>query len=216
LILLSNSESTDISVLKDLKKLEILNLKIENLELKSNQIKYIRDFNILMCKKDLKITVLKQLNKNIMNKTIISLSQLKLKTFTEQDALDYCLLNSINPDNITELNLNNNELTDISGIKYLTNLKYLDISFNQIKDISVLKDLNRLEYLNIRDNQIKDISILSNLNNLKYLNIIDLELKSDQIEYINSCKKLKELYCTEGFKNNFLKEKINKNIIKYN
>ena len=30
-----------------------------------------------------------------MNKII--LNNLKLKTFTEQDALDYCLLNNINP-----------------------------------------------------------------------------------------------------------------------
>ena len=44
---------------------------------------------------------------------IIFLRNLKLKTFTEQDAEDYCQINNINSDNITELYLNNNKLTDI-------------------------------------------------------------------------------------------------------
>ena len=61
-----------------------------------------------------------------MNK--IELSNLYLKTFTEQDAVDYCFLNNINIDNIINLNLNNNKLTnDISGIKVFKNLKYLNI-----------------------------------------------------------------------------------------
>ena len=146
----------------------------------------------------------------------INLNNLELKTFTEQNILDYCLLNNINLDDIIILNLRNNKLKDISGIKLFKNLEILDLYNNLLTNISVLKDLNNLEFLDISNTEIKNISIIQNFINLKYLNIIDLELKSDQIEYINSCKKLKELYCTEGFKNNFLKEKINKNIIKYN
>ena len=55
----------------------------------------------------------------------IILNELELKTFTEQDALDYCLLNNINPDKITILFLYNNKLTDISGIKLFKNIKTL-------------------------------------------------------------------------------------------
>ena len=55
-----------------------------------------------------------------MNK--IDLSYLKIKTFTEQDALDYCLLNNINPEDIIILNLCDNKLTDITGIKLFKNL----------------------------------------------------------------------------------------------
>ena len=146
-----------------------------------------------------------------MNK--ISLSNLQLKTFTEQDVLDYCQINSINSENITELFLHKNKLTDISGIGLFKNLKELWLDNNELTDISVLKDLNRLQYLNISNNKIKDISVLSNLENLKYLNILDLRLESDQIQYINLCIKLKELYCYNGFKNMSIKEKINKNII---
>jgi len=54
----------------------------------------------------------------------INLNNLKLKTFTEQDVKDYCLLNNINPDNIKTLLLSNNELTDISGSDYLKILRF--------------------------------------------------------------------------------------------
>ena len=57
----------------------------------------------------------------------IKLNDLELKTFTEQDALDYCQLNSINFDDITELYLSDNQLTDISVIQNLNTLKYPDI-----------------------------------------------------------------------------------------
>ena len=122
---------------------------------------------------------------------ILILNNLELKTFTEQDALDYCLLNNINSDNITELYLHNNELTDITGVKLFKNLKELYISNNEIKDISVIKYLKDLEYLDITN----------------------LKLESDQIQYINSLKNIKELRCYKGFKDMSVLDKLNKNII---
>jgi len=38
----------------------------------------------------------------------MKLYDLKLKTFTEQDAIDYCFLNNINPEDIKQLNKNIN------------------------------------------------------------------------------------------------------------
>ena len=121
---------------------------------------------------------------------IIDLYSLKLITFTEQDAEDYCLLNNINSNNIKTLYLNSNELTDISGIKLFKNLKYL--------------------YLN--DNKIKDISVIQNLKKLKILDIRYLELKSDQIKYINKCKNLEILYNNKEFENMSDINKLNKKI----
>ena len=123
-----------------------------------------------------------------MNK--IELVNLKLKTFTEQDALDYCILNNINSENITELYLFNNELTDISGVKIFKNLETLDIS----------------------NNEITDISIIMNFKNLKTLDISYLELESDQIKYIKSLKNLAYLWCKKGFKNISGLNQLNKNI----
>ena len=130
-----------------------------------------------------------------MNK--IDLNSLQLKIFTEQDALDYCSINNINPDDITELYLGWNELTDISGIRLFKNLKKLWLNENKITDISDLKDLKTLI---IAINKIKDISVLKYLNNLEFLNIKDLKLKSDQIEYIKLLKNLEILYSPRGFK----------------
>ena len=99
---------------------------------------------------------------------ILILNNLELKTFTEQDTLDYCQLNDINPNGIDELDLSYNKITDISTIK--------------------------------------------NLKSVKDLNINNLELESDQIQYIKSLKKLKELYCRKAFKNKTVLNKLNKNI----
>ena len=126
-----------------------------------------------------------------MNK--ISLNNLELKTFTEQDALDYCQINNINSNDITVLDLYDNKLTDISGVKIFKNLKILWISGNNISDISVLKYLNRLEFLDI-DN---------------------LRLESDQVQYINNLNNLKILYSGKGFKDMSVLKQLNKKIIIY-
>jgi len=142
----------------------------------------------------------------------IHLENLNLKTFTEQNTEDYCLLNNINSDNITELYLNNNELTDISGVKLFKNLEYLNLFNNKIRNISVIQDLNKLEGLYIRNNPIKDISVILYLTKLRFLNIAYLKLESDQFKYIKSLKNLKRLWCRNGFKNMSVLKQLNKNI----
>ena len=136
--------------------------------------------------------------------------------------------------NLERLYINNNKITDISALEDLTKLKtldigynkitnilalenlirldVLDIGYNKITNISSLKNLIRLNFLNIGYNNIKDISVLENLTKLKELGINYLKLKSDQIEYINSLKNLKELYSYKGFENTFILEQVNKGI----
>ena len=140
----------------------------------------------------------------------INLSSLELKTFTEQNALDYCQLNNINPDNIIELNLGNNKLTDISGIKLFKNLQNLFLSYNLIKNISIVQYLNILKNLSIGNNQITDISVLKYLKKLKKLGISNLELESDQIKYIKSLEKLETLISINGFKDMLILDELNK------
>ena len=122
----------------------------------------------------------------------IKLKFLELKTFTEQNALDYCQINNINQDNITILYLYHNKLTNISGIRLFKNTESLYLFGNKLTDISVIKDLN----------------------NLKWLSINYLELESDQIKYINKCKNLETLICINGFKNRSILNQLNKDIIK--
>jgi len=139
----------------------------------------------------------------------IILNELNLKTFTEQDVLDYCQINNINPDNIKELDLWNNKLRNISGVKLFKNLEFLNIENNEITDISVIQDLKKLIILYLSGNEITDISVLENLNNLKNLSIDCLELESDQIQYI---KNVEKLWCYEGFKNMENINQLNQNI----
>ena len=69
--------------------------------------------------------------------------------------------------NLEELKLHANELTNISTLKEFKNLKKLDLFSNQLRDISQIKDLKKLTDLTLADNQINDISPLKDLKNLK-------------------------------------------------
>ena len=78
------------------------------------------------------------------------------------------------------LNLTGNQITDISPLSQLNNLKELRFGNNQVKDISALESLENLEVLNFGGtplpedgNQVEDISVISNLNNLVFLNFYD-------------------------------------------
>ena len=143
---------------------------------------------------------------------IIELYSLQLKTFTEQDASDYCLLNDINLDKIIQLELYNNKLTDISGLKIFKNLETLLLYKNKITDISVLKHLYNLKELVIGINPLKNISVIKDLKNIKYLSIDNLELESDQIKYVKSLNNVKTLHCGNAFKDMSVLKQLNKDI----
>lgn len=58
------------------------------------------------------------------------------------------------------LHLLGNELTDVSGLSYFSELQFLSLSANQISDISVLEELTALRDLMLADNLVSDISPL--------------------------------------------------------
>ena len=136
----------------------------------------------------------------------LELSNLKLKTFTEQDAIDYCQLNSINPDDIIELNLNDNELTDISGIKIFKNLKNLFCRSNYLTEIK--EDLNNIKNLNLENNSFKDYSFLKDLKKLEFLNIGNNYNSKERklVSILKTIKNLKKLRCANMFVNNITEE----------
>ena len=63
------------------------------------------------------------------------------------------------------------DISDLTGLKYATNLYRLKAWRNQISDISPLKNLARLTKLNLWGNQIQDISPLAHLTNLTTLDL---------------------------------------------
>ncbi len=78
---------------------------------------------------------------------------------------------------LTDLDLRNNSLSDISALQNLTNLTYLTLRDNSLSDISALHNLTSLTDLNLGNNtSLSDISPLENLTNLTSLYLQDTSI----------------------------------------
>jgi internalin A len=67
---------------------------------------------------------------------------------------------------LTELDLYDNQISDIKPLESLTNLTLLYLGNNQISDIKPLESLTNLTVLYLFENQISDIKPLESLTNL--------------------------------------------------
>ncbi|CAL6072367.1 CotH_kinase family protein [Hexamita inflata] len=74
-------------------------------------------------------------------------------------------------ENLLELNLQQNKLTQIQSIKKFINLQKMTISDNQLINLSGIETLKLLKFLNLSYCQIKDISILKNMSCLQELDV---------------------------------------------
>ena len=90
--------------------------------------------------------------------------------------------------NLAVLDLHNNEITDVSPLKDMVNLTDLDLDDNEISDISPLKDMTNLTVLDLDGNQISNVSVLSAM-----LNLTELDLHDNQISDISALKNLVNL-----------------------
>lgn len=68
---------------------------------------------------------------------------------------------------LQEMNLSNNAIVTIEGLKDLVHLRHLDLHGNHIKTVEHLNSNIQLEYLNLSENSIGTISDISMLKNLK-------------------------------------------------
>ena len=73
--------------------------------------------------------------------------------------------------NLRSFRITHNHINDLSPLANLTNLRTLIPNNNQISDLSPLANLTQLEHLDIHENDISDMSVLDNLTQLEYLNI---------------------------------------------
>jgi len=105
----------------------------------------------------------------------------KSKT-TECDAADRKL------SSLTELYLDNNEISDIKPLQSLTQLTELNLSRNEISDIKPLESLIQLFLLELDNNQINDIKPLASLTQLIFLGLSD-----NKISDIQPLQSLREL-----------------------
>ena len=111
---------------------------------------------------------------------------------------------------LENLNVEQAGITDLTGLKYATNLESLHAWFNPISDLTPLANLTNLIYLDLTECQIVDITPLANLIRLQSLHIssnqiVDIEplanltqlqeisLQRNQIQDISSLNNLIQL-----------------------
>ncbi|MDE0421648.1 MAG: leucine-rich repeat domain-containing protein [Gammaproteobacteria bacterium] len=73
--------------------------------------------------------------------------------------------------NLTNLDLNFNNVVDISPLAGLTRLNYLDLWGNEIEDLEPLRGLGGLFWMDLDDNEISDIAPLAGLTGLNALHL---------------------------------------------
>lgn len=89
---------------------------------------------------------------------------------------------------LTRLNLSGNYITDLTPLMNIPNLKWLDISYNQVSDIKPLMGIGSLRYLNAAGNSISSASSLTMMTKLTELN-----LDGNQIRDFSGFRKLRGL-----------------------
>ena len=116
--------------------------------------------------------------------SISSLENLEQINMSSNSISDISSLSNLT--SLTELSLSYNLISDISSLSNLTNLTELSLSFNSISDISSLSNLNNLTLLNLSYNSISDISSLGSLTNLERLYLSNNQLTEEQIEELRN------------------------------
>lgn len=99
-------------------------------------------------------------------------------------------------DKITYLEVEQRNISNLSGIEHLTNLESLDLNHNPISNIDALSGLNNLTRLDMVDNKVSNINALSKLTNLTSLN-----LNSNQISNVDALSKLTNLTYLDLYQN---------------
>lgn len=90
--------------------------------------------------------------------------------------------------NLISLDLQGNDLVDLSGIETLSSLSSLNLSGNAISDLTPLSSLGSLSWLTLSYNEIEDISPLASLTNLSLL-----VLSGNNVEDISALASLTSL-----------------------
>lgn len=182
-MILSYNAITDLTPIKDLKKLETLVLK--NNQAGSTKLSDISPIKNITSLKDIAmeenaienieaLSRLTNLEKLALSGNIVQdLEPLKNLTNIKKLLLNKCVIKDISPlERLTKMEdmlwLGNNQITDISALKDMKLLKELRLEENTIKDITPLKQLTSLSFLDLSGNTgIKDYGPLTGLINLE-------------------------------------------------
>jgi len=127
------------------------------------------------------------------DKNFFNYAKSKVENYIENEAELKIIAYKEEFDKVTEMwDAELNDISDITGIEYFTNLEVLNLSSNNIKDLSPLKDLNNLEILYLVEVGCEDFSALNNLTNLKELYIL-FNVVND-LTFLENLSQLEYLY----------------------
>jgi Leucine-rich repeat (LRR) protein len=74
------------------------------------------------------------------------------------------------------------QVSDLSPLSELKNLRYLLLSNTQVSDLSPLAELKNLYYLQLGGTQVSDLSPLVELKNLTHLDLRNTLVSEEQVE----------------------------------
>jgi len=97
---------------------------------------------------------------------------------------------------ITSLSARYSDITDLTGLEYLTNLKSLDLANNSLTKIPVLTKLTHLQTLKLSNTDLKNITALKGLTSLTYLDLSDNHITDFSL--LKDFKNLTTLYLDDN------------------
>ena len=144
-------------------------------------------FPILSIAAEEKVTISFK-DKNLYNAILTKLGS---KVESSNEGTLTITITKANLETVTTLELNEKQITDVSGIEKFTNLTSLNLEFNNISDITLLSSLTKLTILQLHSNNISNIAPLKTLTNITYLSLG--KNKISDITPISSLTSLKTL-----------------------
>jgi len=84
--------------------------------------------------------------------------------------------------NLKILTLNNTQVSDLSPLAEVKYLKILTLNNTQVSDLSPLAEVKNLEWLNLRNTQVSDLSPLAELKNLEELDLSNTQVSDEQAQ----------------------------------
>ena len=95
----------------------------------------------------------------------------KLTEITGTTHEDNYPINNLDLRNITDLNLDNLNIVDLTGMEYAENLENLSLNHNSVSNLSPLSGLHHLKTLSLDGNKVTDLNPLKDMTSLKTLSL---------------------------------------------
>jgi internalin A len=197
----NNRDLSELSTIKNLVQLQILNIsntKVSDLspvkDLTQLQILYVSNTQVsdLAPIKNLaQLQILYVYNTQVSDLAPIkNLAQLQMFSVSDTQIGDLAPIKGLAQ--LKALNVFNTKVRDLSPVKDLTQLQKLDVSNTKVSDLSPVKDLTQLQILYVSNTQVSDLAPIKNLAQLQMFSVSDTQV--GDLAPIKDLAQLQELY----------------------